>query len=116
MEIWGYSTHIDIYQCDPYIIRSQADIIRYVNELCLLIEMKKFGSCILQNFGNDERVQGYTFIQMIETSLISGHLVECTDEGHIDIFSCKKYDSQVAHEFTAHHFRAQKSKFQVLER
>lgn len=113
---WGYSTHIDIYDCDPIILRSQNDIIGYVDTLCKMIDMKKFGSCIISHFGEDEKVKGYTFVQMIETSLISGHLVELTDEAHIDIFSCKQYDTQLALQFTSDYFKARKSKYQILER
>lgn len=116
MKIWGYSTHIDLYNCDPISIRSQIDIIKYVQELCALIQMNMYGGCILNHFGNDEKVKGYTFVQLIETSLISGHLVELTNDAHIDIFSCKHYNQNEAHEFSVYYFKAQKSKLQVLER
>ncbi len=116
MEIWGYSTHIDMYECDPFKIKSANEIMCYIDELCKLIDMRKFGECILQYFGDDEKVKGYTFIQMIETSLISGHLVDLTNEAHIDIFSCKPYDAHMAFGFTVDHFLCKKSKLKILER
>src|SRR5579871_2557536 len=111
MNVWGYSTHIDLYDCDEKKIRSRTEIIRYVDQLCNLIKMKKYEGCLINHFGEDEKVKGYTFVQMIETSLISGHLVEVNNSAFIDIFSCKPYDEHEAHEFTQYHFGAKVSKF-----
>ena len=116
MEPWGYSTHLDLYDCNPIAIRSNDMIINYVSLLCKLMVMREFGECIVSHFGDDEKVKGYTFVQMIETSLISGHLVELTNQAHIDIFSCKEYDTHMAHQFTVSYFDAKKSKIQTLER
>jgi hypothetical protein len=40
---WGILSCIDLYECDPQIIRSAEAIERFVAELCDLIEMKRFG-------------------------------------------------------------------------
>jgi len=104
--MWGLLTSIDLHHCNPDLIRDAEAIKRYVDELCQLIEMKKFGDTQVVNFGEDERVAGYSMTQLIETSLISGHFANLTNNAYIDIFSCKYYDPQVAADFTQKYFQA----------
>lgn len=106
LEAWGLYTSVDIHNCDPAIIRD-ADMIRqYVVQLCDLIEMKRFGETQVVHFGEDERVAGYSMIQLIETSLISGHFANSTNSAYLDIFSCKFYDANTMVEFTKDYFKA----------
>jgi S-adenosylmethionine/arginine decarboxylase-like enzyme len=104
---WGLLTSLDIYGCNPEIIRSADQIRRYVIELCELIDMKRFGDCQVVNFGKDARVAGYSMVQLIETSIISGHFANLTNAAYIDIFSCKPYDPQKVADFSQAFFQAQ---------
>ncbi|NLL62588.1 MAG: S-adenosylmethionine decarboxylase [Candidatus Atribacteria bacterium] len=104
--IWGLLTSIDLHHCNPELIRDADAIKRYVAELCILIEMKRFGDTLVVNFGEDERVAGFSMTQLIETSLISGHFANKSNAAYIDIFSCKFYDSQIAADFTQEFFQA----------
>ncbi len=104
--IWGLLTSIDLHHCNPELIRDAGAIKRYVVELCTLIEMKRFGDTLVVNFGEDERVAGFSMTQLIETSLISGHFANKSNAAYIDIFSCKFYDPQVAADFTQEFFQA----------
>jgi len=101
---WGYLTSLDIYGCRPEIIRDAEKIRRYVIELCELIQMNRFGECQVVHFGEDERVAGYSMVQLIETSLISGHFANLTNAAYIDIFSCKAYDPDKVAQFTLSYF------------
>ena len=114
--IWGLLTSIDLHNCNPDLIRDADAIKRYVDELCNLIEMKKFGDTQVVNFGEDERVAGYSMTQLIETSLISGHFANLTNHAYIDIFSCKYYDPQVAADFTQKYFQAKDIKIHYILR
>ncbi len=107
---WGLSTSVDLYNCDPQIIRDAEAIKRYVIELCELIKMKRFGNTEVVNFGEDERVAGYSMTQLIETSLISGHFANKSNSAYIDVFSCKYYSPSVVEEFTKNFFKAQEVK------
>ena len=116
VEPWGILTSLDLYDCDPVIIRDAREIRRYVKELCELIEMKPFGECQVVHFGKDKRVEGYSMVQLIETSLISGHFANMSNSAYIDIFSCKPYDPQRAGEFTKNFFRAKSINIHVTKR
>mgnify|MGYP000954048719 CR=1 FL=1 len=102
---WGLYCSVDVHNCDPAIIRDAEMIRQYVIQLCDLIEMKRFGDTTVVNFGEDERVAGYSMIQLIETSLISGHFANLTNTSYIDVFSCKYYDPEVVAHFTLSYFR-----------
>ena len=113
---WGLLTSIDLYHCNPDLIRDAEAIRRYVDELCELIEMKKFGGTQVVDFGEDERVSGYSMTQLIDTSLISGHFANLTNAAYIDIFSCKYYDPQVVLDFTQKYFQAKEAKIHYVLR
>ena len=113
---WGILSSIDLFNCNTQKIRDRNVIKRYVDELCKLIEMKQFGETQIVHFGEDEKVAGFSMIQLIETSLISGHFANKTNNAYIDIFSCKFYEPSVAKKFTQNFFKAKKVKMQYILR
>ena len=113
---WGLLTSVDLYECNPKTITDASAIKRYVDELCELIEMKKFGETQVVHFGEDEKVAGFSMVQLIETSLISGHFANITNNAYIDIFSCKFYDPNVVVEFTKKFFDSKNAKMHYILR
>ena len=103
---WGWSTSIDLYNCDIKKITNPDIIQEYVNELVELLEMKKYGETHIVNFGKEPRVSGYSMFQLIETSNISAHFADLTKTAYIDIFSCKYYNPEKAAEFSKMKFNA----------
>jgi len=103
---WGISSMIDLHDCDPDLIKNEEFIKKFVIDLCKLIDMKRFGECVVVDFGEDEEVAGFSMTQLIETSLISGHFANKTNRVFLDIFSCKFYDPKTAAEFTKKTFKA----------
>ena len=74
-------------------------------QLCELIEMRRFGECQIVHFG-EGRVAGFSMLQLIETSLISGHFANDTNRAYLDIFSCKAYDPAVVEKVPREFFSA----------
>jgi S-adenosylmethionine/arginine decarboxylase-like enzyme len=103
---WGLLTSIDLHECNPDTIRSADEIKRFVRELCERIHMKRFGDTVVVDFGEDEKVAGYSMTQLIETSLISGHFANLNNATYLDIFSCKYYTPVEAAEFAKQFFGA----------
>ena len=101
---WGLLSSINLYNCDADSIRDADAIKRFVAELCDLIQMKRFGETQVVHFGEDERVAGYSMVQLIETSLISAHFANLTNTVYLDVFSCKGYDPEVVAEFAQKFF------------
>jgi len=107
---WGILSSIDLYHCDPQIIRDAKAIRRFVAELCDLIKMKRYGKTQVIHFGEDERVAGFSMTQLIETSLISAHFANQSNTTYLDVFSCKAYDPKIVVEFSKKFFKAKKVK------
>jgi hypothetical protein len=70
--------------------------------------MRRFGETQVIHFGEDERVAGFSMVQLIETSLISGHFANLTNAVYLDVFSCKLYDPQTVQDFAMEFFGAAK--------
>ncbi len=102
--VWGIASAIDIYNCDPEKIRNPDEIRRFVVELCDLIQMRRFGETTVVHFGEDERVAGYSMVQLIETSLISAHFANQTNTIYLDVFSCKPYRPEEVKNFSQDFF------------
>lgn len=113
---WGLLSCIDLYNCNPETIRNDKKIKQFVKELCDLIEMKRFGQTRVVNFGEDERVAGYSMTQLIETSLISAHFANLTNTTYLDVFSCKPYKPEVVVEFAKKFFKAERTNLKVVTR
>jgi S-adenosylmethionine/arginine decarboxylase-like enzyme len=113
---WGIQSCIDLYDCNPETIRDAEKIKQFVKELCVLIDMKRFGETQVVHFGADEKVAGFSMTQLIETSLISAHFANLTNTTYLDVFSCKYYDSDKAAAFAKNFFGAKEVRLQVLER
>ena len=101
---WGLACSFDICDCDPDTIRDAEKIRQFVYQLCDLIAMKRFGECQVVNFGEDERVAGFSMVQLIETSLISAHFANASNATYLDVFSCKPYDPAVVEKFALEYF------------
>ncbi|MBF0111196.1 MAG: S-adenosylmethionine decarboxylase [Desulfamplus sp.] len=115
-DVWGIASSIDIYGCNPQKIRDAAYIKQFVKELCDLIEMKRFGETQVVHFGEDEKVAGFSMVQLIETSLISAHFANLTNTTYLDVFSCKPYDPEVVKNFAQGYFEGENTLINVTYR
>lgn len=115
---WGLSTSIDLLGCNSQTIRSDKRLKQFVTQLCRIIKAKKYGKTILVDFGENERVTGYSLFQLIETSAVSGHFgnEENGAFAYIDIFSCKEYPPYKAANFTKKFFQAKKMRVKIIFR
>ena len=115
---FGWELIMDLYECDPNRISSEESIKRYAQEMCHVIEMIPYGEPMTPYFGEkQEHTKGYSLLQFIETSSITGHFSENTGAVYINIFSCKPYDMEKAEEFTKVFFKAKRinSRFIIRE-
>ena len=115
-DAWGLLTGIDLHSCNPQTIRDAEKIKKFVEELCELIGMKRFGECVVVDFGEDERVAGFSMTQLIETSLISGHFANQSNNVYLDVFSCKFYDPRTVAKFAKKFFKAKDYKVHYVLR
>ena len=113
---WGVLTSVDIYMADPAMIQDAEKIKQFVYELCDLIDMKRFGECRIIHFGENKKVEGFSMTQMIETSLISGHFANASNQIYLDVFSCKFYEPRKVAEFATSFFKGDNYKIHIAMR
>jgi len=63
-----------------------------------------------------DHAAGFSLVQLIESSSISGHFSELWNKAFINIFSCKLFDDKKAANFTKKFFKAKKIKKRILIR
>ncbi len=114
---YGLEVILDLYECDPKVIRSKKKLAQFVTRLCKLLRMEKYGKTLLPHFGyNEAHTAGYSLLQFIETSSITGHFSEMWNAAYLNIFSCRAFDAPKAIRFTVKFFKAKRFKKHVLVR
>lgn len=103
MSRWGYHLMLDVARCNPQAIRCPRHIERFTKNLVMQIDMKAYGEPQIIMFGEGNK-KGYTLVQLIETSNITAHFCEETNDAYFDIFSCKPYDIDKAMNVVAKYF------------
>jgi S-adenosylmethionine decarboxylase len=117
MAYWGYHAMFDCASCDIYKIKSKENVYAFIKELVVEIDMVAFGEPMIEHFATHAPDKaGISFIQMIETSNISGHLVDSNGDGYIDIFSCKPFDLENAQKVIEKYFNPKKVRLNYLTR
>jgi len=116
-KIYGKELILDLIDCDPKIIRSKKKILEYSDKLCNLIKVKKYGKPIVERFAlHLDHAAGYSLVQLIESSLVSGHFSELWNRAYVNIFSCNDFDDKKAAVFTKKFFNAKNIKKRILIR
>ena len=112
---WGYHLIVDASNCDHDAIRSKKTIAEFVKEVVDKVDMVAYGSPRIVKFGTGNK-KGYTLVQLIETSDITAHFVEETNDMYFDLFSCKPYNPKVAIAILQKYFNPKKIKMHFIKR
>lgn len=114
---WGYHLILDCQGCDTARITSRQNLVSFVKTLVSAIDMKAFGEPTVEHFAtHDAAKAGYSLVQLIETSSITGHFVDKTGEAYLDIFSCKEFDIELTKDVIRQFFKPKKIKIHYLTR
>lgn len=103
---WGITTSVDLRSCNPKFIRDANHIKTFTIDLCKLLNVIRMGDCQIVHYGEKKEIQGYSMVQLIDTSLISGHFAEVLNNAYLDIFSCKYHDPLEVYNFALKFFEA----------
>jgi len=94
---WGYHLILDCKACDIDKVTDPDYLAYFVKEVIKAIDMKAYGEPTIVHFAeHNPDAAGYSLLQLIETSTITGHFVDKNGDAYIDIFSCKNFDPQAA--------------------
>lgn len=97
---------LDCAACDVEAVRSGEAIREFCGDLVESIEMVAYGEPLVEHFATHvPEAAGYSLVQLIETSAITGHFCDASGDAYVDVFSCKDFDPEVAISVVHKHFR-----------
>jgi S-adenosylmethionine/arginine decarboxylase-like enzyme len=113
---WGYHLLLDCGKCDRTKVSSKENIAAFVKDLIERIDMVAVGDPIIEYLCVGDPKAGYSLMQLISTSCITGHYMDESGDAYIDIFSCKEFDIAVAQQCVAEYFAPTKIRVNYLTR
>lgn len=102
-DLWGMVCHVDLFGCNEK-VNSKIELYKWVRELCDEIDMTAMGDPVIDYLDPSPELAGYSLMQLIQTSSITGHFCPNTRSAYIDIFSCKPFGPNAAAMFCARFF------------
>ena len=119
---YGFELIMDLHGCDVQTFNRES-LDGYFEELCKAIKMQKCERYFWDDVGLAEEekqtsphTKGSSAIQFILTSSIVIHTLDLLGAVYINIFSCKKYDKELAEKITKEWFGAKECRSQFIER
>jgi S-adenosylmethionine/arginine decarboxylase-like enzyme len=115
MSSWGYHLMLNCAGCIPQKIRCPNNINQFAKQLVKDIDMVAYGEPQVVMFGSGNK-KGYTLVQLIETSNITAHFVEETNDVYLDVFSCKPFNKKSVDRVVSDFFGPRRQNFQYIVR
>jgi S-adenosylmethionine/arginine decarboxylase-like enzyme len=112
---WGFHLILDASKCAGSTIRNNTNIIRFAKTLVSRIDMVAYGEPQVVRFGSGNKA-GYTLVQLIETSNITAHFCEETNDMYLDVFSCKPFEPADVEDVVNYYFSPLERNSVFLER
>jgi S-adenosylmethionine decarboxylase len=117
MTYWGYHLILDCKNGDLDKVKSASNIKNFVASLVKEINMIACGDPKIEHFAtHNPDAAGYSLVQLIETSSITGHFIDKNGDSYIDIFSCKEFDINIAQSVVKKYFNHKQIKIIYLTR
>lgn len=115
MKSWGTEIVVDCGSCDFLSITNADNIRAFATTLVKAIKMKAYGEPMVVHFGSEDK-EGYTLVQLIETSNITAHFSNDSSSAFINIFSCKPFEKQVVIDVIKQYFNPRMINTTLLDR
>src|SRR5215212_9074587 len=104
--MWGRHLVLDCSSCDREAVRDAEAIRGFCADLVSSIGMVAYGQPVLEHFATHlPEAAGYSLVQLIETSAVTGHFCDASGDAYLDIFSCKDFDTEVTIGVIERHLR-----------
>lgn len=122
MSNYGFELILDIHDADPSKF-NRKDTRLFFKELCDLIGMQREDLHFWDYEGQPDEytlapdhLKGVSAIQFIKTSNITIHTLDVLKKIFINIFSCKRFDPDIARKFASDYFSGKVVQSHFMER
>jgi S-adenosylmethionine/arginine decarboxylase-like enzyme len=104
--MWGRHLILDCSSCERAAVRDAEAIRKFCDDLVSSIGMVAYGEPVLEHFATHlPEAAGYSLVQLIETSAVTGHFCDESGDAYLDVFSCKDFDPEIAIRVVQRHLR-----------
>lgn len=104
MRYWGKHLLVNAANCNRQMISCPRNIELFTTNLVKSIDMVAYGKPSIQYFGHGNKA-GYTLVQLIETSNITGHFTDEDGGLYMDVFSCKNFEEATVRDAILYWFK-----------
>lgn len=116
MQPYGLELLLDLKGCDLSDL-SREKLTDFFVRLCDLIDMKRHGEPLFwEDDSGIPHLHGLSAIQFIETSNVVAHPLPMLRAVYLNIFSCKRFDTEKAKLFCQEFWRAESVVYGVVTR
>ncbi len=114
---WGYHLILDCKGGDLDKIKSGDNIHAFIKALVPGINMVAYGEPTIEHFAEHiPEAAGYSLVQLIETSSITGHFADISGDCYIDVFSCKDFEIDAVKAIVKEYFNPDQIRVTFLTR
>ena len=110
---------IDLKECTHLDYLTKPKSVKwYIERVCMNLELTRIGEPVIEQFHHPEDKDkcGITATQVLGESLLSIHTYPEHKCAYIDIFSCSKFNTKIAIEFTRRVFGAKDFQVSLVKR
>ncbi len=122
IKVYGYELILDLHECNSEAF-NRASLDRYFTKLCKSIDMVKCERYWWDDMDvppklkqTEPHTKGTSAVQFILTSSIVIHTLDELKAVYVNIFSCKKFDQDMARDITVSWFEAEQFTVRFIER
>jgi len=116
-KFWGYHLMLDCSGCRVEGgINSKEAIYNFIKELVVAIDMEAHGEPIIEYLLPGDPKEGYSLLQLITTSNITGHFMNKDGTAYFDVFSCKVYNQQTVIDMVNKYFDPKRTRVNFITR
>lgn len=113
--MWGKHLLLDASKCCNHAIRNKHIIDSFARTLVRKIDMVAYGEPQIHHFGLGDK-KGYTLVQLIQTSNITAHFCEESNDMYLDVFSCKEFKPEDVEAVVNEYFKPNTYKSRMIIR
>lgn len=113
--MWGRHLIVNARSCNKLLIGLHSHIHRFSDDIVKQIDMTAYGKPLIVHFGSGNK-SGYSLVQLITTSSITGHFCDESGDAYLDIFSCKHFCEHKAAEVIQKWFEPSHIDMKLIER
>ncbi|MDO8470396.1 MAG: S-adenosylmethionine decarboxylase [bacterium] len=110
-KIYGLELVLELFDCDLEKLTSIGRVEEFLDKLEKEGGLTRYGAPLIKRFmGGGHFGEGYSFLQFLSSSSISGHYIEPDRIAFINVFSCSMFDHKKVTQFCTKYFDAKKVK------